>query len=157
MEHYVYFCYVDNILRYVGEGKKDRWKHCVSGKSSCALLNKSYFCGCQMIVQVVHTGISKEEAVLLEKRYIEQHKPDLWNLDKGVAGPANLKPNIELRQQQAQTFAQSLSGVFEGFKLRQLTQRQMVDELNQLGIKTARGGVWSLMQVQRILKTLKEV
>lgn len=69
----------------------------------------------------------------------------------GVAGPANLKPNIELRQQQAQAFAKSLAGIFEGFKLRQLTQRQMVDELNQLGIKAARGGVWSLVQVQRIL------
>jgi DNA invertase Pin-like site-specific DNA recombinase len=69
----------------------------------------------------------------------------------GTAGAANLQPNIELRQQQAQAFAESLSGIFEGFKLRELTQRQMVAELNQLGIKTARGGSWSLVQVQRIL------
>jgi DNA invertase Pin-like site-specific DNA recombinase len=69
----------------------------------------------------------------------------------GTAGAANLQPNIELRQQQAQAFAESLSGIFEGFKLRELTQRQMVVELNQLGIKTARGGSWSLVQVQRIL------
>ena len=69
----------------------------------------------------------------------------------GTAGAANLQPNIELRQQQAQAFAESLSGIFEGFKLRELTQRQMVAELNQLGIKTARGGSWSLLQVQRIL------
>lgn len=75
----------------------------------------------------------------------------------GVAGPANLKPNIELRQQQAQTFAQSLAGVFEGFKLRQLTQRQMVEDLNSLGIKTSRGKDWSLMQVQRILKQLESI
>ena len=70
----------------------------------------------------------------------------------GTAGAANLQPNIELRQQQAQAFAESLSGIFEGFKLRELTQRQMVAELNQLGIKTARGGSWSLVQVQRVLK-----
>lgn len=69
----------------------------------------------------------------------------------GIAGAANLQPNIEARQQQALVFAESLSGIFEGFKLRSLTQRQMVDELNQLGIKTARGGDWSLVQVQRIL------
>ena len=70
----------------------------------------------------------------------------------GTAGAANLQPNIEARQQKAQAFAESLSGIFEGFKLRELTQRQMVAELNQLGIKTARGGSWSLVQVQRILK-----
>lgn len=70
----------------------------------------------------------------------------------GTAGAANLQPNIEARQKQAQAFAESLSGIFEGFKLRELTQRQMVAELNQLGIKTARGGSWSLVQVQRILR-----
>lgn len=75
----------------------------------------------------------------------------------GVAGAANLKPNIELRQQQAQTFAQSLAGVFEGFKLRQLNQRQMVEDLNSLGIKTSRGKDWSLMQVQRMIKQLQSM
>lgn len=70
----------------------------------------------------------------------------------GTAGAGNLQPNIEARQQKAKAFAESLSGIFEGFKLRELTQRQMVEELNQLGIKTARGGSWSLVQVQRILK-----
>lgn len=73
----------------------------------------------------------------------------------GTAGAANLQPNIEARQKQAQAFAESLSGIFEGFKLRELTQRQMVDELNSLGIKTARSSSWSLIQVQRILKTLQ--
>ena len=69
----------------------------------------------------------------------------------GAAGKSNLKPNIELRKKQSQDFAESLKGVFEGFKLRCLTQRQMVDELNNLGLKTARGGMWSLVQVQRVL------
>lgn len=73
----------------------------------------------------------------------------------GAAGKSNLKPNIELRKKQSQDFAESLKGVFEGFKLRCLTQRQMVDELNNLGLKTARGGMWSLVQVQRVLKTLE--
>jgi len=73
----------------------------------------------------------------------------------GAAGAANLKPNIEARQQKSKMFARSLAGVFDGFKLRGLTQREMVDELNQVGIKTARGGLWSLVQVQRVLKGLK--
>lgn len=72
----------------------------------------------------------------------------------GFAGAENLKPNIEVRQKQSNAFAQSLSGTFEGFKLRGLTQRQMAAELNQLGLKTARGGEWSLVQVQRVLGKL---
>lgn len=155
MKHYVYFCYVDGVLRYIGEGKGDRWKHCNSGKSSCALLNKYHFSDCKIDVVKVHEGLSKEDALLLEREHIRAHKLKLWNMEKGVAGPANLKPNIELRQQQAKTFAQSLAGVFEGFKLRQLTQRQMVEDLNSLGIKTIRGKEWSLMQVQRMIKQLK--
>lgn len=72
----------------------------------------------------------------------------------GTAGAENLKPNIEARQKQSDAFAQSLAGAFEGFKLRGLTQRQMAAELNQLGLKTARGGEWSLVQVQRVLGKL---
>ena len=73
----------------------------------------------------------------------------------GTAGAANLKQNIELRQKSARDFTKSLDGIFEGFKLRKLTQRQMVDELNLLQIKTTRGGRWSLVQVQRVLKALR--
>lgn len=72
----------------------------------------------------------------------------------GSAGAKNLRANIEARQERAKAFAQSLAGVFEGFKLRGLTQREMVAELNQLGIKTARGGQWSLVQVQRLISAI---
>ena len=47
--------------------------------------------------------------------------------------------------------------VFEGFKLRGLSQRQMVAELNALGIKTPRGGSWRLKQVQRVIARLPAV
>jgi DNA invertase Pin-like site-specific DNA recombinase len=72
----------------------------------------------------------------------------------GVAGAANLKSNIEERTANADAFADKLSGLIEGFKARSLTQRQMVDELNRLGIKTARGGDWSLIQLQRLMSRL---
>ncbi|MFM0272384.1 recombinase family protein [Paraburkholderia aspalathi] len=72
----------------------------------------------------------------------------------GATGPANLRPNIEARQQAAQSFAQGLSRTLNSFKADGLTQRQMVDELNRLGISTARGGQWTLMQVQRVLARL---
>ncbi|SAK96748.1 resolvase [Caballeronia glebae] len=48
----------------------------------------------------------------------------------GAAGAANLKPNIEARQQATDLFARKLSGVIEGMKARGLTQRAMADELN---------------------------
>lgn len=74
----------------------------------------------------------------------------------GKAGPNNLKPNIEERQQAAREFAEKMRSIFTGMKMRQLPQRKMVEELNQLDIKASRGGKWSLLQVQRVLKLLDE-
>jgi hypothetical protein len=65
-----------------------------------------------------------------------------------------LKPNIEERQQAADEFASKLKGVIEGMKARGLSQRAMCDELNRLGIKTTRGGEWSLIQLQRVMKLI---
>lgn len=72
----------------------------------------------------------------------------------GVAGTSNLKPNIEARQEAANAFAQRLQGVLAGFKAQGLSQRQQVNELNALGVKTARGGQWSLAQLQRVMARL---
>lgn len=72
----------------------------------------------------------------------------------GVAGAANLKPNLEQRQQSANAFAERLRGVIDGMKARGLTQRAMCDELNSLGVKTARGGEWSQVQLQRVIARL---
>jgi DNA invertase Pin-like site-specific DNA recombinase len=72
----------------------------------------------------------------------------------GVAGATNLKSNIEERQRAAEEFAGKLAEVIEGMKVRGLSQRAMCEELNQLGIKTARGGEWSLIQLQRVVNRL---
>jgi len=72
----------------------------------------------------------------------------------GVTGPANLRPNLEARQEAAKRFVERMKPVFEGFELRGLSQRQMVAELNALGIKTQRGGSWRLKQVQRVMARL---
>lgn len=69
----------------------------------------------------------------------------------GAAGAANLKPNIEARQQAADDFAGKLKGIIGDMKARGLTQRAMLKELNGLGIKTAKGGAWSLVQLQRVI------
>ncbi len=67
------------------------------------------------------------------------------------AGAANLKRNIEERQQSAVEFALSLKPVIEGLKAQKLSQRAIVAELNRLNIKTMRGGQWSQVQLQRVL------
>lgn len=72
----------------------------------------------------------------------------------GVAGKANLKPNIEARQKAAGDFAAKLKGVVEGMRARGLSQRAILGELNSLGVKTAKGGEWSLIQLQRVLARL---
>jgi len=69
----------------------------------------------------------------------------------GAAGAANLNPNIEARQKAAADFAGKLKGNVEGMKARGLTQRAMVAEMNTLGIKSAKGGTWSLVQLQRVM------
>lgn len=74
----------------------------------------------------------------------------------GTAGAANLKPKLEERQQQADTFAEKLRGVLEGMQSRGLTRREMVEELNALGVRTSTGGTWHLTQLQRTLGRLAE-
>jgi DNA invertase Pin-like site-specific DNA recombinase len=67
----------------------------------------------------------------------------------GNAGRSNLG---QVRTAQKETAAAGrLSGVLARFKARGLTQRGMVDDLNSIDVRTARGGAWSLMQMQRVL------
>lgn len=74
----------------------------------------------------------------------------------GRAGAANLRSNIEERQQAAIDFAERLCPLLESMKARGLSQRKMVDELNNIGVPAPKGGVWRLSQVQRIIKRQPE-
>jgi DNA invertase Pin-like site-specific DNA recombinase len=73
----------------------------------------------------------------------------------GATGPDNLRRNIEQRKRAANDFAGKLSGLLAAFRADGLSQRAMVVQLNTLGIRTAKGGVWSLIQVQRIISRLR--
>jgi len=57
-------------------------------------------------------------------------------------------------QEAARGRAEALRTTLEGFERQELTQRKMVEELNRSGVPTARGGAWSLIQLQRVLKRL---
>ena len=72
----------------------------------------------------------------------------------GVAGPANLRRNIEDRRAAADEFAQKLAGTLNSFMSAGLPQRVMVARLNELRVGAPRGGSWSLSQLQRVLSKL---
>jgi DNA invertase Pin-like site-specific DNA recombinase len=72
----------------------------------------------------------------------------------GIAGPTNLKPNVEQRQREAADFAERLRPTLTGMLATGRTRRQMVADLDALGIKTPRGKAWSLAQLQSTLERL---
>ena len=72
----------------------------------------------------------------------------------GRAGAENLRPNVEARQQAADEFAAKLKPLFEGMKVRGLSQRAMVAELNAVGVPAPKGGEWRLSQVQRVMQRM---
>ena len=75
----------------------------------------------------------------------------------GEAVPNNLKTNIEARQIAAHAFADALRPVFADMSNRGLTQRAMMSELNENEVPTATNGKeWGLIQVQRVIKRLKD-
>ena len=58
------------------------------------------------------------------------------------------------RQKRADEWAAGLKKTIEAYQSAGMSQRQIVAELNAQGIKTRRGGEWSLVQLQRVLKRL---
>lgn len=66
----------------------------------------------------------------------------------------NLSKGNKDREQKAGEFADKLRGTLEGFKAEGLTQRAMVQRLNQIGVMTSAGKEWKLMTLQRVLKRL---
>lgn len=73
----------------------------------------------------------------------------------GVAGPQNLRPNIEQRSERASQFARTLQPVLDGMQAAGLSQRKIVERLNELGLTAPKGGAWSLAQLQRVLARLE--
>ena len=69
-------------------------------------------------------------------------------------GNPNLPKDNKIRQEKALKFAESLRPILEGFIARGMSQREMVDELNNLGIKTRHKSIWRLLQLQIVLKRL---
>lgn len=66
-------------------------------------------------------------------------------------GNPNIREIARERKDDAVEFAVSLKPVIGGLIAQRYTQRQIVDELNGLGIPARRGGKWGLRQVQDVI------
>lgn len=85
--YYVYVCHVDGVLRYIGMGKGNRSRHCVSGKSSCSELNKDFHAGKDLVVTKVAEKLTQSEAQGIETDMIWEEK------DNGIYNKL-LNPNM---------------------------------------------------------------
>lgn len=71
----------DGTIRYFGEGKSDRWKHVNSGVSHNRKINEHFFTRGEMTVKVVLEGLTKSEALSIERLLIRNaHGQNLWNV-----------------------------------------------------------------------------
>lgn len=92
-KYYVYTCHVEGELKYVGMGQGLRYRHCNSGSSSCAELNKDFYEGKKIEVKKIHISKSKQEAEQLEEDLIRANFDILYN--KVIKyPPPKTKPNI---------------------------------------------------------------
>lgn len=83
-EYYVYVCFVDGDVKYIGMGKGDRYKHCTSGTSSCAELNRDLFTNKEMRVEIKYHSLTRNEAAYKEAEVIAQYDfTQLYNKQKG--------------------------------------------------------------------------
>jgi DNA invertase Pin-like site-specific DNA recombinase len=74
---------------------------------------------------------------------------------KTLGNPNLIADNSE-RQAAAKARAEGLRTTLHGLKRQGLTQREMVDELNRAHVPAARGGTWSLVQLQRVWRAWTE-
>jgi DNA invertase Pin-like site-specific DNA recombinase len=68
-----------------------------------------------------------------------------------LGNAASLKPFNGVRAAGAAEFAKTVYPTIQAFQQQGLAQRAIVDRLNQVGIKTANGGEWGLIQLQRVI------
>lgn len=91
-EYYVYLVYVDSQIKYIGKGKKERYKHAISGASSCPELNRDFFSDKKIEVLFIGEAFLEEEASSMEQELIYSVASNgyvLYNKDK----PKTINPH----------------------------------------------------------------
>lgn len=96
-KYYVYACYVDGELKYIGHGFGLRYRHCTSGTSSCLELNRDMFEGKGLEVKKLHTGLTKAKAEEIEEHLIRESFDSLYNkVIKYTPNPS--RPNVSTKR-----------------------------------------------------------
>jgi len=90
-----------------------------------------------------------------EGQRISQRIKDAFAAKKARGGtlgnPDSLEPFNGVRAASAAEFAKKVFPTIEAFQQQGLAQRAIVEKLNAVGIKTANGGEWGLIQLQRVI------
>jgi hypothetical protein len=76
------------------------------------------------------------------------------NKPNPLGNAATLVPFNGVRAAYASQFAIKLHPTIAAYQQNGLTQRAIVAELNAVGIKTAMGNDWSLVQLQRVISRI---
>jgi DNA invertase Pin-like site-specific DNA recombinase len=72
-----------------------------------------------------------------------------------LGNPHLLARGNKVKAKNARRFAAGLETTLKALRAQGLTQREIVGELNSLGVKTTQGGEWRLIQLQRVLGRLE--
>jgi hypothetical protein len=139
--YYVYVCKVDGVVKYIGMGKKDRYKHCTSGVSSCPELNRDFFAGKVMDVEIVKKGLSEEDAKTLEADMIRNDIDNLYN--RVIKHNPIIKPNLRtirdikligsnwsIEEREKKAYRQKIEDVFPNTE----TEANLLETLIQAGL-----------------------
>jgi DNA invertase Pin-like site-specific DNA recombinase len=69
-------------------------------------------------------------------------------------GNPNIRTHVERIKEESQKWSEGYRTLITGFVKQGMTQRQIVEELNKLNIRTRRGSEWRLVTLQRVMKRL---
>lgn len=89
-----------------------------------------------------------KEALKVKKDQLEVEGKRLGNPDPDTASMT------KVRSEKADANAEKIRDLLTTWKTNGMSQREMADELNRLGLTTSRGGLWQQAQVQRTLSRL---
>lgn len=81
----------------------------------------------------------------------------VWAEAWGVAGPSNLRSNIEDRKALANTNAKKLEATIGAYRAAGMSLSVMVKNLNDSGASTTHGKLWSVTQLRRVMARLAEL
>ena len=101
----------------------------------------------------IWAAVAEEEATRISQR-TKAALAQAKRTGKKLGNPQLSDTLNQPRIAKANEFAESMRPILTAFKASGMTQRSMVEALNDKGITSARGGLWSLIQLQRTLRRL---